>query len=926
MNKRIVINKGDEYRFKTEKKFEEKDFFYDVYQKAERVTEEILETMRQSREELSKTKAHFYGIGNNIIVFCGTRGEGKTSALQSFAYQLKHAESKDKNKEYIVLDTIDPSELDSEESIVRVFLSRLFSYFHTLYDKSKKSDSNYDEKEMNIDRREILDKFNKCYNNLMNMGQKRKQDTYQDNLDCLSELGDSRNLRTNLFLVAEKVLDYKKKYCSGDSDSRQYLVVLIDDADLSMGNIFKICEDIRNYFSIPNAVVLMAADFEQLRSAIYQKYLKHYKTILKYDKYLKYKNKCYSMATKFMEKMFPNGHRIELPNINHEIQRNANSLKLEYREECEDKKDNKAEPKYVDVFAKEEWENCKDMQEQLIRSLYKRTGVIIEKRNDIQTFLPHTLRELTHFLKLLDSMEVVDFEMAVLEGTGRVPKKSEDDMPNLLRWKNNLEELKRYYLRYWIQNYLKNEQAQLIKQMDKVNQYDKVDQMGKLILAYIERNRKKNDKEIDTEDTIEDFAYLLYHIIRKSKVLKRELKDAIYIYFSIVLNSDFVQELILHKDFSGFVSYLKMPFYYDTVGNNGLEYFSFSVDRFKEYTTIIDLKKESKDTVAARYRKLFCIGVKDTLSGKRENTRVLHFNALGAFLEIMSHSEWLNLKTNTGTEFDGEGNSLEEMEPTEDGQVNIGTFKENAGALISAKNIICNLEMRFRIENVLKEFLPEWNEQNAIVLMKSYDELYTKIDDIMNDMTYLGTKSTIGRLLISKLRDDYGTLWQCSYLSNADYRTQYLAGVKQDIQSLIENSEAEANLLKKQSCKDRADIGHFKDNVAKTVSDIVSGVQKYSFLESVVAKDDDFAALQEVQKNIRQAWETFSTRVKGASVLTEEERDEWLSDLEDVLVSTEADIKELAVDKTATIETKEAQATIGKKETVSDEAFRTGKS
>lgn len=205
MDKRIVINRGDEYRFKTEKEPKEEDFFYEVYQKAESVTEEILETMRQRREQLYRTKAHFYGVGNNIIVFCGSRGEGKTSALQSFAYQLKNAE----NKEYVVLDTIDPSELDSEQSIVRVFLSRLFSCFQSLYDKSDKFDNDNDEREMNRERKNILDKFNKCYNNLTYIRQKGKKDIYQDNLDYLSELGDSRNLRTNLFLLVEMILEYK---------------------------------------------------------------------------------------------------------------------------------------------------------------------------------------------------------------------------------------------------------------------------------------------------------------------------------------------------------------------------------------------------------------------------------------------------------------------------------------------------------------------------------------------------------------------------------------------------------------------------------------------------------------------------------------------------------------------------------------------
>ncbi len=926
MDKRIVINRGDEYRFKTEKEPKEEDFFYEVYQKAESVTEEILETMRQRREQLYRTKAHFYGVGNNIIVFCGSRGEGKTSALQSFAYQLKNAE----NKEYVVLDTIDPSELDSEQSIVRVFLSRLFSCFQSLYDKSDKFDNDNDEREMNRERKNILDKFNKCYNNLTYIRQKGKKDIYQDNLDYLSELGDSRNLRTNLFLLVEMILEYKQKYCSGTSQS---LVVPIDDADLSMGDIFKNCEDIRNYFSIPNAVVLMAADFEQLRNAIYQRYLKHFKTILKNDKKLKYKNKCYLMAAKFMEKMFPNGHRIELPNINHEIQRNANSIRLEYKENIKGRKDRETGYKYNDVFPEKEWENCNDIQEQLIKSLYVRTGIILEKRYDMQVFLPHTLRELTHFLKLLDSMEVVDFEEAVFEGVRETSKKTEDDKPNLLRWKNNLEELKRYYLRYWLQNYLKNEQTQLVKGMDKVNQYDNVDQMSKLILAYIEENKKKNDvEEIDTKDIKNDFASLLYDIIRKSKVLKQKLQDAIYIYFSIVLNSDFVQELILHKDMSEFVAYIKKPLYYDMAKKDSLEYFSFKVDRYKKYA------EKDPEMKKVHYQQLFCTDASFMQSegkSREEEREDMHFNVWGAILQIFVNSDLLNTDFDSVAVSSGEGDSLADERPEDGNQIGQEESKYRADLLISAKNIVCNLEVRFHIERAIKKCLASRKEKNTAVPIQLYAELFKKVDGAINDRKYLGIQANIGSFLEEKLRG-YGTLFWCSYLSNEEYGKQYLNSMKKDIDSLITESKHDVNILKELSCKDEAGIERFRDQVAQKAADVGSKTPKYPLLEGVAIQNTDFDILQTAQKDIRQEWNSFSEKVKEAITLEEKQAAEMLSEFKSALKLIEKGIEsqeneEMQPVYTKTADTEEAtgetvQKTTSEEVTIEDGTFRTGKS
>lgn len=78
-------------------------------------------------------KARFAGLGNNIVFFSGGRGYGKTSAMRSFAQYLTgdiSLEDKEKMKnQFIVLDSIDPSAMESGENIIRVVMSRMYHMF-----------------------------------------------------------------------------------------------------------------------------------------------------------------------------------------------------------------------------------------------------------------------------------------------------------------------------------------------------------------------------------------------------------------------------------------------------------------------------------------------------------------------------------------------------------------------------------------------------------------------------------------------------------------------------------------------------------------------------------------------------------------------------------------------------------------------------
>ena len=88
MNRNIEIIKGDEYRVKIERRFHKDIFFEDVYRRANMIVYEIIKETNEYLD-VSKKEAGYsikgQRMGNNIVAFCAERGQGKTSAMQSYA-------------------------------------------------------------------------------------------------------------------------------------------------------------------------------------------------------------------------------------------------------------------------------------------------------------------------------------------------------------------------------------------------------------------------------------------------------------------------------------------------------------------------------------------------------------------------------------------------------------------------------------------------------------------------------------------------------------------------------------------------------------------------------------------------------------------------------------------------------------------------
>ena len=87
---RLILNvvPGKEYQVKiVDVKKEEaitEDFFYGVYCQAYREAQKIIIESDNKEKELQET-------ANNIIAFCGERGQGKSSAMLSFSKLLKNS-------------------------------------------------------------------------------------------------------------------------------------------------------------------------------------------------------------------------------------------------------------------------------------------------------------------------------------------------------------------------------------------------------------------------------------------------------------------------------------------------------------------------------------------------------------------------------------------------------------------------------------------------------------------------------------------------------------------------------------------------------------------------------------------------------------------------------------------------------------------
>ena len=142
---KLKINKGEEFKIAIKNINDGDTIFYDQYKQALKMLDDIIETSKKENKDKDRDdewKREDYE--NNIIAFCGERGEGKSSAMCTFIKSLSNIDEEIlddmqiesesiKNTYFDEPIIIDPSQFDNVHNILDIVLAKIYEKFKEDY-------------------------------------------------------------------------------------------------------------------------------------------------------------------------------------------------------------------------------------------------------------------------------------------------------------------------------------------------------------------------------------------------------------------------------------------------------------------------------------------------------------------------------------------------------------------------------------------------------------------------------------------------------------------------------------------------------------------------------------------------------------------------------------------------------------------------
>lgn len=412
----LTVIKGQEFKLSLKNKVEEQDIFYDQYLEAAAMLDDIVESDEADNQaDWKKVETE-----NNIIAFCGERGEGKSSAMFTFINAVFDREvqekstifAKCKNVKNTVFSepvVIDPSAFDNVHNVLDIIIAALYRKFSDKYNE-------YPEKFDNYKREKLLNEFQKVYKDISLINDPAKmleeEYDYEGSIEKISKMGESLRLKRNLNNLVDLYLDYMVSGREFSGYVSKKLLIAIDDLDMCNVNAYKMSEQIRKYLIIPDIVIVMALKVEQLQLCVEEENIKNYSNVLKnQEKYTSAMIDVEDMAERYIAKLIPKSRRIYLPNV-----RYIENAKISYQ-----KKDN-------EIIYEDKMSNS--LNASLLDLIYVKTGMRFllneEKLNWLQ---PDNLRDTVNLIILLGDMKVPE---------------------NDNEYSKNIEKFMEYYEREWI--------------------------------------------------------------------------------------------------------------------------------------------------------------------------------------------------------------------------------------------------------------------------------------------------------------------------------------------------------------------------------------------------------------------------------------------------------------------------------------------
>lgn len=403
----LTVIKGQEFKLSLKDKIEINDIFYDQYLEAAAMLENIMAN-EENDKQLDWKKAE---TENNIIAFCGERGEGKSSAMFTFINAVVNKkEQKEstifaqcenvKNTVFSEPIVIDPSAFDNVHNVLDIIIASIYQKFSDKYDVSPERFDNYR-------REQLLNEFQKVYKDISLLNDPAKmleeEYDYEGSIEKISKMGESLRLRRDLSNLVKLYLDYMMPEDSRNQYTSKKLLIAIDDLDMCNANAYKMAEQIRKYLIIPDIVIVMALKVEQLQLCVQEENFKNYSNVLKnQEKIAGAILDVEDMAERYIAKLIPKSRRIYLPNV-----RYIENAKISYQKKKDQKKNG-------EIIYEDKMTNS--LNASLMDLIYMKTGMRFllneEKMNWLQ---PDNLRDTVNLIILLGDMKVPENDSEYLE-------------------------------------------------------------------------------------------------------------------------------------------------------------------------------------------------------------------------------------------------------------------------------------------------------------------------------------------------------------------------------------------------------------------------------------------------------------------------------------------------------------------------------
>ncbi len=284
--------------------------FKGVYQQADRTLFRVIEDNEKYKEEEGMDRQ-----GLNVVSFLGGRGRGKTSALLSFLSCLNELQkeiewskfNKNENKkiQFVTLPYIDAAMLAEAEYVIDVILAEMWDQFegHT---KRSVNSHNAEFERLERDIKQQFINVRQAYL-LLKEREDGKTGFHEKEVpvpSALHDLAASINLRDEL---QKLINDYLKifQYGSFDGKGECYLVIAIDDVDMSGQKAHFILEQIRRFLRVQKVVIFITADIDRLQQGCEARYQQIYTE----------KDDRRKFINEYLEKVLPYNMRIYMPEI-----------------------------------------------------------------------------------------------------------------------------------------------------------------------------------------------------------------------------------------------------------------------------------------------------------------------------------------------------------------------------------------------------------------------------------------------------------------------------------------------------------------------------------------------------------------------------------------------------------------------------------